>query len=38
MSWIRVGNISNSPQTYTVDGKQHVLVAVGDTLYAFKIY
>ena len=32
----RVGNISNSPQTYTVDGKQHVLVAVGDTLYAFK--
>ena len=34
----RVGNISNSPQTYTVDGKQHVLVAVGDTLYAFKIY
>ena len=29
---------SNSPQTYTVDGKQHLLVAVGDTLYAFKLY
>ena len=34
----RVGNISNSPETYTVDGKQHVLVAVGDTLFAFKLY
>ena len=34
----RVGNISNSPQTYMVDGKQHVLVAVTDTLYAFKLY
>jgi alcohol dehydrogenase (cytochrome c) len=31
----RIGNISNAPQTYTVDGKQHVLVAVGDTLYAY---
>jgi len=34
----RIGNISNAPQTYAIDGKQHVLVAVGDTLYAFKIY
>jgi alcohol dehydrogenase (cytochrome c) len=34
----RIGNISNAPQTYMVDGRQHVLVAVGDTLYAFKIY
>ena len=25
-------------QTYLVDGRQHVLVAVGDTLYAFKMY
>ena len=31
----RIGNISNAPQTYTVDGKQHVLVAVGDALYAY---
>ncbi|MEO8482979.1 MAG: acido-empty-quinoprotein group A [Acidobacteriota bacterium] len=34
----RIGNISNAPQTYSVDGKQHVLVAVGDTLYAFAMY
>ena len=34
----RIGNISNAPQTYMVDGRQHVLVAVGDTLYAFKMY
>jgi alcohol dehydrogenase (cytochrome c) len=34
----RIGNISNAPQTYSIDGKQHVMVAVGDTLYAFKIY
>lgn len=33
----RIGNISNAPQTYLVDGKQHVLVAVGDTLYAFRM-
>ena len=32
----RIGNISNAPQTYLVDGRQHVLVAVGDTLYAFR--
>ncbi len=31
----RIGNISNAPQTYMLDGTQHVLVAVGDTLYAF---
>ena len=34
----RIGNISNAPQTYSVDGKQHVLVAVNDTLYAFAMY
>jgi len=34
----RIGNISNAPQTFSVDGKQHVLVAVGDTLYAFRMY
>ena len=34
----RIGNISNAPQTYLVDGTQHVLVAVGDTLYAFAMY
>ena len=34
----RIGNISNAPQTYSIDGRQHVLVAVGDTLYAFAMY
>jgi alcohol dehydrogenase (cytochrome c) len=31
-------NVSNAPQTYLVGGKQHVLVAAGDTLYAFSLY
>ena len=34
----RIGNISNAPETFLVDGRQHVLVAVGDTLYAFALY
>jgi alcohol dehydrogenase (cytochrome c) len=34
----RIGNISNAPQTYLLDGHQHVLAAVGDTLYDFLIY
>jgi alcohol dehydrogenase (cytochrome c) len=34
----RIGNITNAPQTYMVDGRQHVLVGVGDTLYAFAMY
>ena len=34
----RIGNITNAPQTYMLDGKQYVLVAVGDTLYAFTLY
>ena len=31
----RIGNPSNAPQTYLVDERQRVLVAVGGTLYAF---
>lgn len=34
----RIGSPSNAPQTFAVGGKQHVLVAVGDTLYAFALY
>ena len=34
----RIGNISNAPQTYLLDGRQHVLVAVGDTVFAFALY
>jgi len=31
----RLGSVSNAPATYMLDGKQYVLVAVGDTMYAF---
>jgi alcohol dehydrogenase (cytochrome c) len=31
----RLGQISNAPQTYMIDGKQYLLVAAGDTLYSF---
>ena len=34
----RIGQVSNAPQTYLVDGRQHVLVAAGDTLFAFALY
>jgi alcohol dehydrogenase (cytochrome c) len=34
----RVGNLSNAPETYMSDGKQYLLVASGDTLYAFALY
>ena len=34
----RVGNISNAPQTYAVDGKQYLLVGTGDQLWAFYLY
>ena len=34
----RIGNISNAPQTYLIDGRQHVLVAAGTQLFAFVMY
>jgi alcohol dehydrogenase (cytochrome c) len=34
----RIGNVSNALQTYTLDGKQYVLAAAGDTLFAFALY
>ena len=34
----RIGNISNPPQTYLLDGRQHVLVAAGTQLFAFVMY
>jgi alcohol dehydrogenase (cytochrome c) len=34
----RLGQVSNAPQTYLLDGKQYVLVAAGDTLSAFYLY
>jgi alcohol dehydrogenase (cytochrome c) len=33
-----IGAVSNPPQTYMLDGRQHLLVAAGDTLYAFVLY
>jgi alcohol dehydrogenase (cytochrome c) len=33
----RIGGISNAPETFTVDGHQMFLVAVGDTLYTFSL-
>jgi len=33
-----IGQVSNAPETYLVEGRQHVLVAAGDTLYAFALY
>ncbi len=31
----RIGQVSNAPQTYMLDGHQHVLVAAGDALFSF---
>lgn len=31
------GNVSNAPQTYMLDGKQYVIVAATDTIYAFRL-
>jgi alcohol dehydrogenase (cytochrome c) len=33
----RLGSVTNAPQTYMLDGKQHVLAAAGDMLYAFRL-
>jgi alcohol dehydrogenase (cytochrome c) len=33
----RIGSVTNAPQTYLVDGRQHLLVAAGDTLFAFSL-
>ena len=33
----RIGSVTNAPQTYTIDGKQHVLVAANDMLFAFAL-
>jgi len=33
-----IGGVSNAPQTYLIDGRQHLLVATGDRLWAFALY
>jgi alcohol dehydrogenase (cytochrome c) len=34
----RIGNVSNAPETYMLDGHQYIMVAAGDTLYSFMLY
>jgi alcohol dehydrogenase (cytochrome c) len=34
----RIGSVSNPPITYMLDGRQYLLVAAGDMLYAFTLY
>ena len=34
----KIGNVTNAPITYKVDGRQYLLAATGDTLYAFVMY
>ena len=34
----RIGNISNAPETYMLDGHQYVLVATNDAIWAFTLY
>ena len=31
----RIGKISNAPQTFELDGRQYIIAATGDTLWAF---
>jgi alcohol dehydrogenase (cytochrome c) len=33
-----IGNVTAPPQTYMLDGRQYLLVAIGDTLYSFALY
>ena len=33
----QIGQVTNAPETYLIDGRQHVLVAAGDTLYSFTV-
>ncbi|MDQ6678845.1 MAG: acido-empty-quinoprotein group A [Acidobacteriota bacterium] len=33
-----IGGISNAPETYMLDGHQYILIAAGETLYAFYLY
>jgi len=33
-----IGNVSNAPETYMLDGHQYILIAAGDQLFAFNLY
>jgi alcohol dehydrogenase (cytochrome c) len=34
----RIGQVSNAPETYMLDGHQYILAASGDMLFAFTLY
>jgi len=34
----RIGNVTNPPQTYMLDGHQYVIAATGDMLWSFMLY
>ena len=34
----KIGGVTNPPQTYLLDGRQYLLVATNDTLWAFVMY
>ena len=34
----RIGSVSNAPTTFMLDGRQYIVAAAGDTLYAFALY
>lgn len=34
----RIGQVTNAPETYMLDGHQYLLVAAGDALFAFTLY
>ncbi len=34
----RIGNVTNAPQTFMLDGKQYLIAASGDMLWAFLLY
>jgi len=34
----RIGYVTNPPQTYMLDGRQYLIAATGDTLWAFVMY
>jgi alcohol dehydrogenase (cytochrome c) len=34
----RIGGVTNAPQTFMLDGRQYVMAATGDMLWAFVLY
>jgi alcohol dehydrogenase (cytochrome c) len=34
----RIGNVTNAPQTYMLDGRQYLIAATGDALWSFVLY